>query len=314
MSSSIPSWQILTAHAQPFKGARDLAFCLKVPLDSLLVWASSPLRKKASFSAASAQLAQAISTKFAWRSPHYKKDCHSEVWVYCLRMLKRAMKTPEIPKVKLDCWRAAGAHFLLSSNIIYLAYTRFTWVPVISYQISVPNPPSRHHTISIPNIPVSTCWTTIHHHWVSAGHRGTLLLGTPYTAISTHTVLTCIRKSLTVSVFVVSIETVSTFVATLTSDWMRTRNGQAHFSVTLDDSFDAGTHHAPVRFILEPVPISIVTVTIVTAWVQMTRSLATFNVSVQTTALLAIICRINKTQTIWIIPAFIGTIWTFFAA
>ena len=25
--------QILTAHAQPFRGARDLAFCLKVPLD-----------------------------------------------------------------------------------------------------------------------------------------------------------------------------------------------------------------------------------------------------------------------------------------
>ena len=41
MSSSIPSWQILTAHAQPFRGARDLAFCLKVPLDSLLVWASN---------------------------------------------------------------------------------------------------------------------------------------------------------------------------------------------------------------------------------------------------------------------------------
>ena len=41
MSSSIPSWQILTAHAQPIRGARDLAFCLKVPLDSLLVWASS---------------------------------------------------------------------------------------------------------------------------------------------------------------------------------------------------------------------------------------------------------------------------------
>ena len=33
--------QILTAHAQPFRGARDLAFCLKVPLDSMLVWASS---------------------------------------------------------------------------------------------------------------------------------------------------------------------------------------------------------------------------------------------------------------------------------
>ena len=41
VSSSIPSWQILTAHAQPFRWARDLAFCLKVPLDSLLVWASS---------------------------------------------------------------------------------------------------------------------------------------------------------------------------------------------------------------------------------------------------------------------------------
>ena len=41
LSSSIPSWQILTAHAQPFRGARDLAFCLKVPLVSLLVWVSS---------------------------------------------------------------------------------------------------------------------------------------------------------------------------------------------------------------------------------------------------------------------------------
>ena len=41
VSSSIPSWQILTAHAQPFRGARDLVFCLKVPLDSLLVRASS---------------------------------------------------------------------------------------------------------------------------------------------------------------------------------------------------------------------------------------------------------------------------------
>ena len=41
VSSNIPSWQISTAHAQPFRGARDLAFCLKVPLDSLLVSASS---------------------------------------------------------------------------------------------------------------------------------------------------------------------------------------------------------------------------------------------------------------------------------
>ena len=41
VSSSIPSWQILTAHAQPFRGARDLVFCLKVRLESLPVWASS---------------------------------------------------------------------------------------------------------------------------------------------------------------------------------------------------------------------------------------------------------------------------------
>ena len=41
VSSSIPSWQISTAHVQPFRGSRDLVFCLKVPLDSLLVWASS---------------------------------------------------------------------------------------------------------------------------------------------------------------------------------------------------------------------------------------------------------------------------------
>ena len=41
VSLSIPSWQRLTGHAQPFRGARDLVFCLKVPLDSLPVWASS---------------------------------------------------------------------------------------------------------------------------------------------------------------------------------------------------------------------------------------------------------------------------------
>ena len=38
VSLSISSWQILTAHAQPFRGTRDLAFC---PRDSLLVWATS---------------------------------------------------------------------------------------------------------------------------------------------------------------------------------------------------------------------------------------------------------------------------------
>ena len=41
VSSSIPSRQVLIVHAQPFREARDLAFCLKVPLDSLLIWVSS---------------------------------------------------------------------------------------------------------------------------------------------------------------------------------------------------------------------------------------------------------------------------------
>ena len=41
VSSSIPSWQTLAAHAQQFRRARDLVLCLTVPLDSLLVWASS---------------------------------------------------------------------------------------------------------------------------------------------------------------------------------------------------------------------------------------------------------------------------------
>ena len=37
VTSSIPSRQILTANVQPFRAARDLAFYLKAPLDSLLV-------------------------------------------------------------------------------------------------------------------------------------------------------------------------------------------------------------------------------------------------------------------------------------
>ena len=41
VSSSFPTWQILTAHVQPFSGARELSFCLEVPLDSLLGWTSS---------------------------------------------------------------------------------------------------------------------------------------------------------------------------------------------------------------------------------------------------------------------------------
>ena len=75
MSSSILSWQILTAHAQPFTGTRYLAFCLKVPLDSLLVWASSGGPAGPAHPAPEpSHLAQAISTKFAWRGPYVKTE------------------------------------------------------------------------------------------------------------------------------------------------------------------------------------------------------------------------------------------------
>ena len=70
VSSSIPSWQILTAHAQPFRGARGLAFCLKVPLDSLLVWASSEgSGETARMRRLAWTFAARIGYKFAWRGP-----------------------------------------------------------------------------------------------------------------------------------------------------------------------------------------------------------------------------------------------------
>ena len=72
VSSSIPSWQILTGHAQPFRGARDLAFCLKVPLDSLLVWASSGGSGETAWMRRLAwTFAARIGTRFAWRGPFY---------------------------------------------------------------------------------------------------------------------------------------------------------------------------------------------------------------------------------------------------
>ena len=70
VSSSIPSWQTLTAHAQPSRGARGLAFCLKVPLDSLLVWASSGGSGETAWMRRLAWTFAArigVSTKFAWR-------------------------------------------------------------------------------------------------------------------------------------------------------------------------------------------------------------------------------------------------------
>ena len=75
VSSSTPPWQILTAHAPPFRGARDLAFCLKVPLDSMLVWASS---RGSGETARMRRLAWTFAARIGdkyqipWRGPFYK--------------------------------------------------------------------------------------------------------------------------------------------------------------------------------------------------------------------------------------------------
>ena len=90
VSSSIPSWQILTAHAQPFRGARDLAFCLKVPLDSLLVWASSEgSGETARMRRLAWTFAARIGDKYQirlTRSTYCIKKCHSwqrwQVWAF----------------------------------------------------------------------------------------------------------------------------------------------------------------------------------------------------------------------------------------
>ena len=66
VSSSIPSRQTLTAHAQPFRGDRDLAFCLKVPLDSHERAAEVLARLHGcAGSPEPSLLAQVVSTKFA---------------------------------------------------------------------------------------------------------------------------------------------------------------------------------------------------------------------------------------------------------
>ena len=79
VSSSIPSWQILTAHAQPFRGARDLAFCLKVPLDSLLVWASSEgsgetARMRRLAWTFAARIGDKYQIRLTWRGPYNCND------------------------------------------------------------------------------------------------------------------------------------------------------------------------------------------------------------------------------------------------
>ena len=92
VSSSIPSWQILTAHAQPFRGARDLAFCLKVPLDSLLVWASS---EGSGETARMRRLAWTIAARIGDMSFFLCRD-HGTPWTFLYTCLHLIITTREL--------------------------------------------------------------------------------------------------------------------------------------------------------------------------------------------------------------------------
>ena len=78
VSSSIPSWQISTAHAQPFRGARDLVFCLTVPLYSVLVWASS------GGSGETARMRRLAWTFAAHIGDKYQIRLTRSIWFFCL--------------------------------------------------------------------------------------------------------------------------------------------------------------------------------------------------------------------------------------
>ena len=97
VSSSIPSWQILTAHAQPFSWARDLAFCLKVPLDSLLVWASSE---------GSGETARM--RRFAWTFTALMGDKYQIAW--------RGPNVPNLSEKSLSCMYYISWILLLSNS------------------------------------------------------------------------------------------------------------------------------------------------------------------------------------------------------
>ena len=88
VSSSIPSWQILTAHAQPFRGARDLAFCLKVPLDSLLVWASS---EGSGETARMRRLAWTFAARICYK---YQIRLTRSIWCIALKSFKFWIRAP----------------------------------------------------------------------------------------------------------------------------------------------------------------------------------------------------------------------------
>ena len=118
VSSSIPSWQIVTAHAQPFRGATDLAFCLKVPLDSLLVWASSE------GSGETARMRRLAWTFAARIGDRYQIRLTRSI--YCLRQTKMLDRVPLTKYSHLSVtWNATHSLFTLLSfqpHFIFLFY------------------------------------------------------------------------------------------------------------------------------------------------------------------------------------------------
>ena len=111
MSSSILSWQISTAHAQPFRGARDLAFCLKVPFDSLLVWVSS---KGSGETARMRRLAWTIAARIGGK---YQIRLTQPNWLYAI--LTRCSFT--------QCWKGEMSQLM---RLWYLSHRRQAKVQV----------------------------------------------------------------------------------------------------------------------------------------------------------------------------------------
>ena len=120
VSSSIPSWQILTAHAQPFRGARDLVFCLRFLLTHCLYERAAEVLARLRGCAGSPEpslLAYAIRTKFAWRGPY---NCRSrpEVIKWIHRILSMTIRNVWIGNVP---WFYVSVNTQVSQTYSYIS-------------------------------------------------------------------------------------------------------------------------------------------------------------------------------------------------
>ena len=171
MSSSIPSWQILTAHANPFRGARDLAFCLKVPLDLLLVWAGS---EGSGETARMRRLAWTFATRIGDKYQIYLTRSNSYHWYWMLLFLKFWSQTASILgnqlgrlMTKQTKWYVCPAKTQISLGIrtvwseSSLSAWRQAWV--FSYPLSAPwrlwsDWPDAQADLSLRWALMSLCW------------------------------------------------------------------------------------------------------------------------------------------------------------